>query len=143
VGNPSPRIPPFRAPIRGVPPLIIIQYTLITLHKCSFRPYSEWVATKKCEIKYEKMLPFAGCQPRPIPLNAASNGRELSEKCLIFALGENEHRQLIARIDGIDRAFLFGNARHPALLVPGSPLCLAIGGHTGKPGSSPFIYLLY
>ena len=50
---------------------------------------------------------------RSIPLNAASNGRELSSKCSILALGESEYHQLTARVDRIDGTFLFGNARLP------------------------------
>jgi len=88
------------------------------------------------------MLSSEGLRPQLIPLNVASNGRELSEKCLIFALGESEHSQLTARIDGIDRAFLFGNARH-LVLAPDPPLRLAIGGHTGELGPGPYEYIIY
>jgi len=88
------------------------------------------------------MLSSEGHQPQPIPLNAALSGPELSEKCSIFALGKSEHSQLTARIDGIDRAFLFGNARHP-VLDPDPPLRLAIGGHTGKLGPGPYEYIIY
>ena len=35
---------------------------------------------------------------RSVPLNAASNGRELSRQCLIFALRQSEYCQLTARI---------------------------------------------
>jgi hypothetical protein len=50
---------------------------------------------------------------RSIPLNATPNGRILSWKCSIFAPGQSEQSRLAARIDGIDRAFLFGKTRLP------------------------------
>ena len=83
------------------------------------------VTTKISEIKYEKMLSPARRQTRSIPLNAASNGQELSLQCLIFALGQSEHASSlrgarIDRIDRIDRAFPFGNAQLPCL-HSGSP----------------------
>ena len=59
------------------------------------------------------MLPPAGRHTRAIPLNAASNGRELSEICSIFGRSESDHPQSTTRIDGIDRDFLFGNTRPP------------------------------
>ena len=49
--------------------------------------------------------------------NIVTNRRELSEICSIFVLRKSEHSQLAARIDGIDRDFLFGNGR-PYLLAP-------------------------
>ena len=49
------------------------------------------VTTKVFEIKSEKNTRSVGCQPQSIPLNAAANGRELSKKCSIFALGQGEH----------------------------------------------------
>jgi len=135
--------PPFRVPTQGshhsyfVHILYLAYITIISL-ACS-----KSAATKMFEIKYEKIPGPAKRQSRPIPLNAASNGRELSEKHSIFALGESEHASSPARIDGIDRTFLFGNARHP-MLAPGlHPISPAFGGHTGKPGLSPLINLLY
>ena len=64
------------------------------------------------------MLCPGGGETRKIPLNAGSNGRELSEIRSIFERGQSEHCQLTARIDGIDRAFLFGNGVAPGL-APG------------------------
>ena len=67
---------------------------------------------QKCSKYNTKKIPHsARQQTRSVPLNAASNRQELSEQCSIFALGESEHA---ARIDGIDCAFLFGNARQPS-----------------------------
>ena len=45
------------------------------------------------------------------------NGQELGKLCLIFGQGESEHCQLIARIDGIDRDFLFGNGAATGLAL--------------------------
>ena len=79
---------------------------------------SKSATEKMFEIKSEKILPRAGRQTQSIPLNAAWNGWELSPQCSIFALAHTEHCQLTARVDGIDRAFLFGNTRL-SLLAPG------------------------
>ena len=46
---------------------------------------------------------------------------------MIFALGESEHASSPARIDGIDRAFLFGNARHPVLALGCTPSTMRSG----------------
>ena len=50
---------------------------------------------------------------REIPLNATSNGQELSEIHSIFGLSVSEHPQSATRIGGIDHDFLFGNLRPP------------------------------
>ena len=72
--------------------------------------------SKKVRNKIKIKIPaYIRLQTHLIPLNAASSGRELSEICSVFALGQSEHRHLTARIDGIDRAFLFGNAWLPLL----------------------------
>ena len=52
---------------------------------------SKSVTTKMCEIKCEKIWPYAEYQPRLILLNAVLNGREMSSQCSIFALLESEH----------------------------------------------------
>ena len=67
------------------------------------------------------MLPPAGRQTRAIPLNAASNGRELSEICSILGGSETEHPQLAKRINRIDRDFLFGNTWPPCSRVGSLP----------------------
>ena len=92
------------------------------------------------EIKYDKVPTPAGRQTRTIPLNAATNGQQLNELRSIFVRVPSEHCQLTARIDGIDRDFLFGNARGTRARPRLQPLPLAIGGHTGKQGFSPLIY---
>ena len=75
-----------------------------------------------------------------IPLGLALNGQELSKICSIFERRQGEHCQLIPRIDGIDRDFLFGNVAAP-LLPPGVQLLpLAFGELTGELGPSPRIY---
>jgi hypothetical protein len=60
-------------------------------------------------------------QARSIPLKTTRNGQELSELCSISSQGEGEHCQLIARIDGIDRDFLFGNGAATGLALGCSP----------------------
>ena len=61
------------------------------------------------------MLHPAEHKSRAIPLNAASNGRGLSEICSIFGRSVSEHPQSATWIDRIDRNFLFGNTRLPLL----------------------------
>jgi len=63
-----------------------------------------------CEIKYDENPTPAGHQTRTIPLKTATNGQQLNELRSIFVRVPSEHCQLAARIDGIDRGFLFGNA---------------------------------
>ena len=92
-----------------------------------------------CEIKYEKIPPPAGRATRSIPLNAAVNERELSWQCLTFALGQSEHRQLTARIDGIDRAFLVWNVRLPC----SRPGCSPSPSHLGATRVSGGLALLH
>jgi len=95
---------------------------------------------KICEIKYEKNTIPAGHQTRTIPLKAVTNGQQLNELCLIFVRVPSEHCQLSARIDGIDRGFLFGNAA-AELSPPGRhPLPLTFGNHSGKQILSPSLY---
>src|ERR1700684_4721704 len=64
---------------------------------------------------------------RSIPPNATSNKRKSSEICSIFALGSSLHCQLTARIDGIDRDFLFGDARFSQLTPGCSPFPSCLG----------------
>jgi hypothetical protein len=64
---------------------------------------------------------------RTIPPNATLNGQKSSEICSIFALGLSLHCQLTARIDGIDRDFLFGNARFPSSRLGCSPFPSRLG----------------
>jgi hypothetical protein len=59
---------------------------------------------------------------------------------LDFRPGAERAFQLTARIDRIDRDFLFWNARHPCSRPGVQPLPLAFGGHTGKQGLGPSIY---
>ena len=66
---------------------------------------------------------------RKIPLNAASNGQELSEIRSIFERGQSEHCQLTARIDGIDRTCLFGNGAASGL----APGCTPFPSRLGPP----------
>ena len=93
-----------------------------------------------CEIKYDENPTPAGHQTRTIPLKTATNGQQLNELRSIFVRVPSEHCQLSARIDGIDRGFLFGNARGTRARPGLHPLALAIGGHTGKIGLSPLVY---
>ena len=65
----------------------------------------------------KNMVPSAGCYAQSIPLNAALNGRELSEIHAIFGRSVSEHPQSAAQIDGIDRDFLFGNAWQGVLVL--------------------------
>ena len=78
-------------------------------------------------FRSKNMLPPAERKTREIPLNAASNGRELSEICSIFGRSESEHPQSAARIDGIDGGFLFGNARPPCSHSGCSPFPSCLG----------------
>jgi len=59
---------------------------------------------------------------------------------LNFRTASSEHCQLTARIDGIDRDFLFGNACGTRARPGLQPLPLAIGGRTGKLGLSPLVH---
>ena len=68
---------------------------------------------------------------RAIPLNAASDGRELSELCSNLTLGPSEHCQLTAQIDWIDRGFHFGNVRIPL------PWMRVAGPSPNNPGVVP------
>ena len=47
---------------------------------------------------------------------------------MIFSQAESEHSQLIARIDGIDGNFLFGNSAATGLALGPSPFLLHLGG---------------
>lgn len=88
----------------------------------------------------KKILIYIGHRTRFNPLNATSNGRKLNEERSIYALGLNRHCQLTARIDGIDRDFLFGNARFPQVAPGVQPLPLAFGALTGEQGPGPWSY---
>jgi len=59
---------------------------------------------------------------------------------LNFRTASSEHCQLTARIDGIDREFLFGNARGTRARTGLQLLPLAIGDHTGELGFNPSVY---
>jgi len=84
-------------------------------------------AQKSSKLNTRKIPGPAERQIREIPLNAPLNGRELSEICLIFVRVPGEHCQLTARIDGIDRDFLFGTRAVPGLAPGCSPFPSRLG----------------
>jgi hypothetical protein len=93
---------------------------------------SKSVAIEICEFKYEKNT--RPCRmPRAVdPAERALERTNIEPTMLDFRPGAKRACQLTARIDGIDRDFLFGNAR-PPLLAPGMQLLpLVFGDHTGE-----------
>ena len=69
------------------------------------------------------MLCPGGDETRKIPLNVASNGRELSEICSIFERARSEHCQLTAPIE----ISFFGTAWHPGLHLGTPPFPSRLG----------------
>ena len=82
------------------------------------------------------MLCPGGGETRKIPLNAPSNGRELSEIRPIFERAQSEHCQLTARIDRIDQYSLFGNGAAPGLAPGCTPFPSRLGTTQVREGLS-------
>ena len=101
---------------------------------------SKSVTTNICEIKYEKTtIPCRMSNPND-PAKCGCERMKIEQDMLNFRAAARRACQLIPRIDGIDRDFLFGNVAAP-WLAPGVQLLpLAFGGHTGESGPSPSIY---
>jgi len=75
------------------------------------------------------------------PAKRGAERTKIECRTLEFRLGAKRAQSATARIDGIDRAFLFGNARFPA--PTRVALRLAIAGHTGGQELSPRIHAPY
>jgi len=86
-----------------------------------FRPHSEWVATKKCEIKCEINTITCRLQIAADPAKRGLERARIERETPDCRLGRKRASSSPAWIDGIDRAFLFGNARHPVLALGCTP----------------------
>ena len=101
---------------------------------------SKSMRTKISEIKYIKnTTPYRTSNPVD-PAKSRAKRTRIEQDMLDFCPGMKRTSQLIARIDGIDRDFLFGKARPPQLGCRVQALPLTFGGHTGKWGLSPCGY---
>ena len=80
-----------------------------------------------CTIKYKKIQAPVGQKSRLIPLNAASNGQELSELRSIFVLGKSEYHSSLHRLMGVIATSFLGTCNLPCLRLGSPPLgCLCL-----------------
>ena len=101
---------------------------------------SKSVTTNICEIKYEKTtIPCRMSNPND-PAKRGCERTRIEQDMLDFRAAARQACQLIPRIDGIDRDFLFGNDVASWFAPRVHPLPLAFGKRTGELGSGPSIY---
>jgi hypothetical protein len=102
--------------------------------------HSKSVTINICENKYIYNTRPCRTLRAVDPAKRGLERTNIEPAMLDFRPGAKRACQLTAQIDGIDRDFLFGNAR-PPLLAPGVQLLpLVFGGYTGGQGPSPCIY---
>jgi hypothetical protein len=102
---------------------------------------SKSMTAKECGIKYKINTTLCGTSTAVDPAKRDDERTRIEHRTLGFRPGTKRALPATGRIDGIDRAFLFGNARLPA--PTRVALRPAIAGRTGGRGLSPCRYALY
>jgi hypothetical protein len=140
VGNSLPRVYPLSDDRPGVPPLVFRSYFLFILYNHDFIGLFENCRINICKIKYLKNTRPCKTSRAVDPAKRDLKRTNIELAMLDFRPGQSEQCQLTARIDGIDRAFLFGNARLPPLAFGEHSIPPHPRGYTGKQGLSPGTY---
>jgi hypothetical protein len=109
----SPCVIPFRIPTQGSLQSYFVHMFYLAYIIIILLAHSKSATTKICRKKYIKNT--RPCRtPRPVdPAKRGPKRTGIELAMLDFRPGAKRACQLTARIDGIDRAFLFGNARLP------------------------------
>ena len=136
MGTALPRSSVDRIPTGIASCLYFIHMAVISLHNHYFISPFKMHDRKNSQNKIRKKPPTAGCQPQPIPLNAARKGYKLSWQCSIFK------RRIAISPLAPDRVSFLGTRGFP-YFRSGSSLCFAIGGCGINQGLSPHRYVLY
>jgi hypothetical protein len=131
---------PFRMTARGSRHLYFVHISYLSYIIMILLACSKIVRINICKIKYLKNTRPCKTSRAVDPAKRDLKRTNIELAMLDFRPGQSEQCQLTARIDGIDRAFLFGNARLPPLAFGEHSIPPRPRGYTGKQGLSPGTY---